>query len=158
MTANIAIYPGTFDPITKGHSDVIARANRLFDKVIVAVADNLDKQPFLDLQQRLALVESVVDSMDRVEVTNFSGLLVDCAKQHQASIIIRSMRAVSDFDYELQLASMNRRLQADIETLFLPPAEEYAFISSTLVKEISQLGGDISQFVEPQVAKVLAGN
>ncbi|MCW8887823.1 MAG: pantetheine-phosphate adenylyltransferase, partial [Gammaproteobacteria bacterium] len=150
-----AIYPGTFDPITNGHSDLIERATRLFDRTIVAVAANPKKTPMFDLQERIALAEQVLGDMKGVEVLGFDSLLADFARQHHVNVILRGLRAVSDFEYEFQLAGMNRQLAAEIETIFLTPAEKYTFISSSLVKEVSSLGGDISQFVNPIVDAAL---
>ena len=148
-----AIYPGTFDPVTNGHGDLIKRASRLFDEVIVGVAASPSKQPRFDLAKRVAMIEHVTRSLNNVKVVGFNGLLVDFAQQYQAKVLIRGLRAVSDFDYEFQLANMNRRLSPDLETVFLTPAEENSFISSTLVKEVALHGGDVSQFVD-QIVKV----
>ncbi|HIP53278.1 MAG TPA: pantetheine-phosphate adenylyltransferase [Chromatiales bacterium] len=150
-----AVYPGTFDPVTNGHSDLIARAARLFDKVIVAVAANPSKQPAFDLAQRVQLVRKVSEGVPRVEVMEFDCLLVDFVHQQGADVILRGLRAVSDFEYEFQLAGMNRRLAPDVETAFLTPAEQFAFISSGLVREIASLGGDVSEFVHPEVEAAL---
>lgn len=147
----ISIYPGTFDPITKGHTDLVQRATQLFDRVIVAVAISPTKKPVFSLEQRLAMARTVLAGNDRVEVLPLEGLLVEFARIHQAKAIIRGLRAVSDFDYEFQLAGMNRKLAPEIETLFLTPAEKYAYISSSLVREIAALGGDVSAFVDAQV-------
>lgn len=151
-----AIYPGTFDPITNGHADLIERAAKLFQHVVIGIAANPSKQPRFSLEERVALVNKVTAHLDNVDVVGFSGLLVDFAKQQQASVLVRGLRAVSDFEYEFQLANMNRRLSPDLESVFLTPAEENAFISSTLVKEVALHGGDVSQFVSPQVAQALA--
>ena len=153
----IAVYPGTFDPFTNGHSDLVERAASLFDKVIVAIAANPGKTPLFDLQQRVTMAETVLDGLDNIEVCGFADLLVDFARKKQANVILRGLRVVSDFEYEMQLASMNRHLASDIETLFLTPAEQYSFISSSLVKEIAQHGGDVSEFVHPSVAEQLSG-
>ena len=153
-----AIYPGTFDPITNGHSDLISRAARLFDQVVVAVAIDTVKPTCLDVEQRVALAEKVVEGHENVSVTAFRGLLVGFCEQQQAGIVIRGLRAVSDFEYEFQLASMNRRLAPQIETLFLTPAEQYSFISSSLVREIARLGGDVAEFVHPDVQRALSAN
>ncbi len=150
-----AVYPGTFDPITNGHVDLIQRAVRLFDRVIVAVAANPGKAPAFPLEQRVALARDVVDGLPNVEVLSFDTLLVDFLHQCGASVILRGLRAVSDFEYEFQLASMNRQLAPDIETVFLTPAEQYAFVSSSLVREIAALGGDVSPFVHPKVVAAL---
>ena len=153
---NIAIYPGTFDPITHGHTDLIQRASRLFDRVIVAVAAKPGKSPLFNLDERLALAKTVLAGQDNVEVCGFEGLLVEFARQKGAKAILRGLRAVSDFDYEFQLAGMNRKLASDIETLFLTPAEQYANISSSLVREIAALGGDVSPFVHKKIVAELA--
>ncbi len=142
-----AIYPGTFDPVTNGHLDLIARASRLYDKVIVAVAVNRGKTPLFSLDERVALAKAVTPEFSNVQVIGFDNLLVDCANQHGANVILRGLRAVSDFEYEFQLAGMNRRLAPQLETVFLTPAEQYEFISSSMIREIAQLGGDVSCFV-----------
>jgi pantetheine-phosphate adenylyltransferase len=152
---NIVLYPGTFDPITKGHEDLIERACRLFDKVVVAIAANPGKAPLFSLQQRVALAQNVLANNPKVEIKGFSNLLVDFAKQEGARVILRGLRAVSDFEYEFQLANMNRRLSIDIETLFLTPAEQYTYISSTMIKEVARLGGNITDCVHPLVADAL---
>lgn len=150
-----AVYPGTFDPITNGHTDLVARAGRLFDRIIVAVADNPKKQPLFTLNERIALARAVFADMPNVSVCGFSGLLVDFVHEKQAQVILRGLRAVSDFEYEFQLATMNRRLAPEVETVYLTPAEQNTFISSSLVREIALLGGDVSQFVHPAVAEAL---
>ena len=150
-----AIYPGTFDPITNGHSDLILRASRLFDRVVVAVATGTEKAPVFNLEERVALAREVLAEQSNVDVCPFDTLLVDFARQQQADEILRGLRAVSDFEYEFQLASMNRHLAPDVETMFLTPAEEYAYISSSLVREIAQLGGDVSPFVHEKVVAAL---
>jgi len=150
-----AIYPGTFDPITNGHLDLIARASRLYHKVIVAVAVNRGKAPLFSLDERVDLVKAVVAEYPNVEVIGFGNLLVDCAKQQGANVILRGLRAVSDFEYEFQLAGMNRRLAPDLETVFLTPAEQYEFISSSMIREIAQLNGDVSCFVPDLVHQSL---
>ncbi len=150
-----AIYPGTFDPITNGHIDLVARASQLFDRVIVAVAINPSKAPIFSLDERVALAKQTLSELDNVEVCGFEGLLVDVAKQKHAKVIIRGLRAVSDFEHEFQLAGMNRKMQPDIETLFLTPAEQFTYISSSLVREIASLGGDVAEFVPPCVVKAL---
>jgi pantetheine-phosphate adenylyltransferase len=142
-----AIYPGTFDPITNGHVDLIARASRLYYKVIVAVAVNRGKAPLFSLDERVDLAKSVVSEFSNVLVIGFDNLLVECAKQQGANVILRGLRAVSDFEYEFQLAGMNRRLAPELETVFLTPAEQYGFISSSMIREIAQLNGDVSCFV-----------
>jgi len=152
-----AIYPGTFDPITNGHLDLVARAARIFDRVIVAVADNKNKIPLFNMAERLQLAAEAVSEIEGVvEVVGFESLLVECAKQHGASVILRGLRAVSDFEFEFQLAGMNRHLDKDLETLFLTPSEKYAFISSSVIREIARLHGDISPFVTDRVNAALA--
>jgi len=150
-----AIYPGTFDPVTNGHTDLIERASHLFSEVIVGVAASPSKKPRFDLAQRVAMLEEVTKSLPNIKVVGFSGLLVDFAKSHQANVLIRGLRAVSDFEYEFQLANMNRRLSPELESVFLTPAEENSFISSTLVKEVALHQGDVSQFVHPVVKQAL---
>jgi len=151
-----AIYPGTFDPITLGHADLIARASQLFGRVVVAVAASPGKQPVFTLDERLAMARRALADLSGVEICPFEGLLVELARQKQARVILRGLRAVSDFDYEFQLAGMNRKLAPDVETLFLTPAEQYANISSSLVREIAALGGDVSPFVHDDIAAELA--
>jgi pantetheine-phosphate adenylyltransferase len=150
-----AIYPGTFDPITHGHNDLIQRAVHLFDHVIVAVAANPTKKPFFPLEARIALTRVVLKEHGNVEVCGFDTLLAHYAAERDAQVIVRGLRAVSDFEYEFQLASMNRRLAPKVETLFLTPAEQYAYISSSLVREIAALGGDVSAFVHEEVKQAL---
>lgn len=152
---NIAIYPGTFDPITFGHIDLIERAAGMFDKVIVAIAANLKKQPVFSLTERVDLASQVLSHVKNVSVSGFENLLTDFAKVHEANIILRGLRAVSDFDYEFQLAGMNRRLAPHIESMFLMPAENYTYLSSSFVREIASLGGDVGQFVPKQVVVAL---
>jgi pantetheine-phosphate adenylyltransferase len=149
--SNIAIYPGTFDPITLGHSDLVERAARLFDQVIVAIAASPGKQPVFSLEERLALAQKALAHIPNATILAFEGLLVQFAQAHGANIIIRGLRAVSDFEYEFQLAGMNRKLSPEIETLFLTPAEQYSYISSSLVREVAALGGDVSAFVHPHI-------
>jgi pantetheine-phosphate adenylyltransferase len=143
----IAVYPGTFDPMTNGHIDVIERASKLFDKIIVGIAENKQKKPFLSLADRLELGKALFTGIPNIHVESFSGLLVDFALKMNAHVIIRGLRAVSDFEYEFQLARMNKDLSPEIETLFMIPHERYAFVSSSLVREIATLGGDIGKFV-----------
>lgn len=150
-----AIYPGTFDPVTNGHADLIERAAKLFKHVVIGIALNPSKKPRFSLDERVELLKTVTAHLDNVEVVGFSGLLVDFAKDQQASVLVRGLRAVSDFEYEFQLANMNRRLSPDLESVFLTPAEENSFISSTLVKEVAHHGGDVSQFVHIDVANAL---
>ena len=147
----IAVYPGTFDPITNGHIDLVSRAARVFTKVIVAIAESPHKKPLLSLDERILLSRNELSALENVEVLGFSTLLVDFVQQIGAGVLIRGLRAVSDFEYEFQLASMNRHLAPNVETLFLTPDEEYSFISSSLVKEIARLDGDVSEFVSEEV-------
>jgi len=151
----IAIYPGSFDPITNGHIDLIHRACKLFDKVIIAITQNASKTSLLSIDQRIEAIEASITSINNTQVLNFNSLLVDFVRDHNAQIIIRGLRAVSDFDYEFQLSGMNKRLNPGIETLFMTPSEEFANISSSLVREIFSLGGDISAFVPTPVTKIL---
>lgn len=146
----IAVYPGTFDPITMGHEDIVRRAANLFDEVIVAVAGSTSKQTLFSLQERVALAESVFDG-DNIRVVGFDGLLMQFVQAQGAQMVIRGLRAASDFEYEFQLAGMNRKLYPKLETLFMTPAEEFMFISSSLVREVARLGGDVNQFVSPGV-------
>jgi pantetheine-phosphate adenylyltransferase len=150
-----AIYPGSFDPITNGHLDVIERASKLFDEVIVAVADNGEKQPLFTLEERLALLRTTIGAHAAVRIGQFDGLLVDFAVAEKANAVIRGLRAVSDFEFEFQMALMNRKLQGTVETIFLMPKEDYTYLSSRLVKEIARLGGDVSKFVPGEVALAL---
>ncbi|MEE4638793.1 MAG: pantetheine-phosphate adenylyltransferase [Wenzhouxiangella sp.] len=154
---SIAIYPGTFDPLTNGHTDLVARASRIFSLVVVAIAESPHKQPAFGLQQRIELARHVLSEAGivNVDVVGFDCLLADFVAQRGAGVILRGLRAVSDFEYEFQLASMNRHLAIDVETMFLTPDEEHSFISSTLVKEIARLGGDVRKFVHPGVATAL---
>lgn len=148
---NRVVYPGTFDPITRGHEDLVRRASTLFDEVIVAVADSRGKQPFFDVDERVAMAKETLAAFPNVRVEGFSGLLMEFLRKHDAKIILRGLRAISDFEYEFQLAGMNRNLYPDVETLFLTPAEQYMFISATMVREIASLGGDVSPFVNAAV-------
>src|SRR5204862_4348946 len=150
-----AIYPGSFDPVTNGHLDVIDRARKLFDEVIVAVAHNDQKQPLFSLDERLAFLEGTVGKLDKVEIAPLDGLLVDFAVTRQATAVIRGLRAVSDFEFEFQMALMNRKLEAGVETIFLMPKEEYTYLSSRIVKEIARLGGNVNDFLPVQVAAAL---
>ncbi len=152
----VAVYPGTFDPITNGHSDLVSRASKLFDRVVVAIAASPSKAPLFELQQRIEMAQLVLAEFDNVEVCGFSELLVDFVREKQANVILRGLRVVSDFEYEMQLASMNRHLATDIETLFLTPSEKSSFISSTLVREIASHHGDVSQFVHQSVVNALS--
>ena len=151
----VAIYPGTFDPITNGHADLIQRARRRFDRVIVAVAGSTGKSTCFTLEERVSLARTAVSKIDDVEVMGFDGLLVKFAEAQGAGVILRGLRAVSDFEYEFQLASMNRKLAPGVETMFLTPDEGYSFISSSLVREIASLGGDVRSFVHPAVQEAL---
>ncbi len=150
-----AMYPGTFDPITLGHEDLVRRATRLFDKVVVAIAANPSKEPMFSLDERVSLAQEVLGGLDSVEVMGYSGLTVDFAKEHGLQAIVRGLRAISDFEYEFQLANMNRHLTDEVESVFLTPTETYTYISSSLVREICSLGGDISEFVSPKVKQAL---
>ena len=150
-----AIYPGTFDPVTSGHTDLVHRAAQLFDHVIVAVAANTTKTPAFSLDERVEMAHTVLADIKNVEICGFDSLLVHFAAERGARVILRGLRAVSDFEYEFQLAGMNRKLAPKIETLFLMPAEQYAYISSSLVREIARLGGDVSEFVHPHVKAAL---
>jgi pantetheine-phosphate adenylyltransferase len=150
-----AMYPGTFDPITNGHLDLVRRAARLFDRVVVAVAASPNKAPMFTLEERIAMARSALGDVRNVAVDGYYGLTVDYVREHGLGVIIRGLRAVSDFEYEFQLATMNRHLQPDVETIFLTPAEEYTFVSSTFVREIGVLGGDIAPFVPAAVAEAL---
>lgn len=145
------VYPGTFDPLTRGHEDLIRRAGRLFDEVIVAIAESKNKQPFFSLAERVDLAQQVLRPYANVRVTGFTGLLMEFVRDQQCHVILRGLRAVSDFEYEFQLAGMNRGLHPEVETLFLTPAEEYLFISASMVKEVAILGGDVSRFVHPLI-------
>jgi len=151
----VAVYPGTFDPVTHGHTDLVTRAARVFDHVIVAIAESPHKTPFFSLQKRIDLTKTQLGGLDNIEIVGFSNLLVDFVRERGAGVIVRGLRAASDFEYEFQLASMNRNLCEDIETMFLTPDENYGFISSTLVREVARLGGDVSQFVGAEVAAAL---
>jgi pantetheine-phosphate adenylyltransferase len=150
-----AMYPGTFDPVTRGHEDLVRRATKLFDEIVVAIATNPDKTPLFSLEERVALASDVLKDLPGVSVTGYEGLTVDFARERGLSTIIRGLRAVSDFEYEFQLATMNRHLADQVETVFLTPTENYTFVSSSLVREIARLGGDVSAFVHPRVAEGL---
>ncbi len=153
--SRIAIYPGSFDPITNGHIDLIKRASKLFDLVIIGITQNRKKQAFLDIGTRITAAQTVVQEINNVKVMSFDSLLVDFAKEQNAQVILRGLRAVSDFEYEFQLSGMNKHLNPNIETIFMTPAEQYANISSSLVKEILTLGGDVSEFVPKSVETLL---
>ena len=150
-----AMYPGTFDPITLGHEDLVRRASRLFDKVVVAVAANPGKEPMFALDERVALAKQALAEFDNVEITGYTGLTIQFALDNDLRVIVRGLRAISDFEYEFQLANMNRHLTDEVESVFLTPAESYTYISSSLVREIAMLGGDIAEFVSPQVRDAL---
>ena len=152
----VALYPGTFDPITNGHTDLIRRASRLFDRIVLAIAANPEKTPLFSLEERLSLAREVLADDNGVSVEGFDDLLINCVRRHGASVILRGLRAVSDFEYEFQMAGMNKRLGPEIETAFLPASERDTFISASLVKEVASLGGDVSEFVHPHVAAALA--
>jgi len=150
-----AMYPGTFDPFTNGHNDLVRRACRIFDHVVVAIAANPGKAPLFTLEQRMALARQVLADVPNVEVAGYSGLTVNFAREHGLNAIVRGLRAVSDFEFEFQLATMNRHLSSEVETVFLTPTEQFNFISSTLIREIASLGGDIREFVHPLVAEAI---
>ncbi len=150
-----AVYPGTFDPLTKGHEDLVARAAKLFGEVIVAVAHSQSKRPFFTLEERVGLAKDVLSAYPNVKVTGFGGLLSEFLKAEDASVILRGLRAVSDFEYEFQMAGMNRKLNPGVETMFLTPSDKYMFISATIVREIATLGGDVRDFVHPLVVTAL---
>ncbi len=151
-----AVYPGTFDPLTRGHEDLVRRASSLFDSLIVGVADSSAKRPFFTRHERIDLAAAVLADLKNVKVAGFGGLLIDFVREHGARVILRGLRAVSDFEYEFQLAGMNRSLYPDLETVFLTPSEQHMFISATLVREIAMLGGDVSKFVHPLVSRRLS--
>ena len=153
MNNKLAIYPGTFDPLTRGHEDLARRCAGMFERVIIGVADSSGKRPLFNLEERVELAREVLSDLPNVEVYGFSGLLIDFVREHNSHIIVRGLRAVSDFEYEFQMAGMNRRLYPDVETLFLTPGEEFMFLSATIVREIGLLGGDVSTFVQPVVAE-----
>jgi pantetheine-phosphate adenylyltransferase len=146
-----AVYPGTFDPLTHGHEDIVTRAARLFDKVIVGIAESSAKRPIFSLDERVAIAREVLGPLGNVEVRRFSGLLVNFVRECKGDVVVRGLRAVSDFDYEFQLAGMNRQLMPELETIFMTPVDHHQFVSGTLVREIATLGGDVSKFVSPAV-------
>ena len=150
-----AVYPGTFDPLTRGHEDLVRRAATLFDRLVVAIADSKAKRPFFTLEERIAMANEVLGDMKNVQVVGFSSLLTEFVRKQGARVVLRGLRAVSDFEYEFQLAGMNRNLYPQMETIFLTPSEQHMFISATLVREIASLGGDVSKFVHPHVVKKL---
>jgi len=151
----IVLYPGTFDPITKGHMDLVQRACRLFDKVIIAIAESSSKNPMFSMDERVNLVREIFKGNTQVQVEGFNGLLAHFAKEKNALAVLRGIRAVSDFEFEFQLANMNRHLDPDLESIFLTPSEKYSYISSSLVREVASLGGDITAFVDPIVQAAL---
>lgn len=151
----VVIYPGTFDPITLGHVDLIHRASHLFDRLIIGIAKNENKEPLFTFEERLALVRRLFSDLPHIEISGFQGLLADFAKEKEANIILRGLRVVSDFDYEFQMASMNRTLDVNLETVFLMPAEQYTYVSSTLVREIASKSGNVSRFVPPIVEEAI---
>ncbi|MCR2745177.1 pantetheine-phosphate adenylyltransferase [Limnobacter parvus] len=147
----VAVYPGTFDPLTRGHEDLVRRGAKIFDKLVVGVADSPNKKPFFSMDERVQIAREVLSHYPNVEVKGFRGLLKDFVRENNANVIIRGLRAVSDFEYEFQMAGMNRYLLPDVETMFLTPSDQYQFISGTIVREIASLGGDVSKFVFPSV-------
>ena len=154
-TPRVAVYPGTFDPITHGHTDLVTRAARVFEQVVVGIAESPHKTPCFSLEERIDLANTQLRHLDNIRIVGFSNLLVDFVRDNDAGVIMRGLRAVSDFEYEFQLASMNRNLCEEVETMFLTPDEKYGFISSTLVREVARLGGDVSQFVGPEIQLAL---
>ena len=150
-----AIYPGTFDPLTRGHEDLVRRAASLFDQVVVGIAQSRAKKPFFSLEERVEIAREVLGHYPNVRVASFSGLLKDFVREQDGRVIVRGLRAVSDFEYEFQMAGMNRHLLPDVDTLFMTPSDQYQFISGTIVREIAQLGGDVSKFVFPSVDRWL---
>ncbi len=154
MTA-IAIYPGTFDPVTMGHIDICERALKMFDRIVIGVADSLAKEPFFDIDERIEMLNMVFDDNQKISVKPFSGLLIEFARECGARVIVRGLRAISDFEYEVQLAGMNNSLAQEIETVFLTAAQRYAFVSSSLVREIARLDGDVSEFLHPEILQRL---
>jgi len=151
----IAVYPGTFDPLTRGHEDLVRRCSGLFDQMIVGVADSRTKKPFFSMEERLSIANEVLGHYPNVKVESFTGLLKDFVRKHDARVIVRGLRAVSDFEYEFQMAGMNRYLMPEVETLFLTPSDQYQFISGSIVREIAMMGGDVSKFVFPSVEQWL---
>lgn len=155
MRETVAVYPGTFDPFTRGHEDLVRRGSRLFDRLIVGIARSRGKMPLFELEERIEIAREVCAPFPNVEVMGFEGLLMNFLKANDARVILRGLRAVSDFEYEFQMAGMNRKLYPEVETVFLTPGDEYMFISATMVREIARLGGDIEKFVQPQVTRRL---
>lgn len=156
MSKSIAVYPGTFDPLTSGHEDLVKRASSLFERVIIGVAESRTKHPMFSLAERVNIAREVLTGYPNIEIHGFDCLLMDFMRQHGASVIMRGLRAVSDFEYEFQMAGMNRNLYPDVETVFLTPSDQYMFVSATMVREIASLGGDVSKFVPAQVQQRLA--
>jgi pantetheine-phosphate adenylyltransferase len=157
MSKGIAVYPGTFDPLTRGHEDLVRRASGLFERLVIGVAESRGKKPLFTLAERVEMAKDVLKAYPNIEIHGFDCLLMDFLRQHGASVILRGLRAVSDFEYEFQMAGMNRNLYPDVETVFLTPSEQYMFVSATMVREIAVLGGDVSKFVQPPVQARLAG-
>ena len=155
LNHRVAIYPGTFDPITRGHEDLVRRAGGLFDKLILAIAESPSKRPYFTLDERVEMAGEILADMKNVEIVGFNTLLMDFVHERGAKVIVRGLRAVSDFEYEFQMAGMNRSLYPEVETVFLTPGEQYMFISATMVREIARLGGDVGKFVQPSVNKRL---
>ncbi|HEX5674472.1 MAG TPA: pantetheine-phosphate adenylyltransferase [Azonexus sp.] len=155
LNHRVAIYPGTFDPITRGHEDLVRRAGSLFDKLILAIAESPSKRPYFTLDERVEMAKEILADMKNVEIVGFNTLLMDFVHERGAKVIVRGLRAVSDFEYEFQMAGMNRSLYPEVETVFLTPGEQYMFISATMVREIARLGGDVGKFVQPSVNKRL---
>jgi len=156
MSKSVAVYPGTFDPLTSGHEDLVKRASSLFERVIIGVAESRSKRPMFSLAERVEIAREVLTGYPNIEIHGFDCLLMDFMRQHGASVIMRGLRAVSDFEYEFQMAGMNRNLYPDVETVFLTPSDQYMFVSATMVREIASLGGDVSKFVPAQVQQRLA--
>lgn len=156
MSKSVAVYPGTFDPLTSGHEDLVKRASSLFERVIIGVAESRTKRPMFSLAERVEIAREVLTGYPNIEIHGFDCLLMDFMRQHGASVIMRGLRAVSDFEYEFQMAGMNRNLYPDVETVFLTPSDQYMFVSATMVREIASLGGDVSKFVPQQVQRRLA--
>jgi len=157
MSKGIAVYPGTFDPLTRGHEDLVRRASGLFERLVIGVAESRGKKPLFTLAERVEMAKDVLKTYPNIEIYGFDCLLMDFLRQHGANVILRGLRAVSDFEYEFQMAGMNRNLYPDVETVFLTPSEQYMFVSATMVREIAVLGGDVSKFVQPPVQDRLAG-
>jgi pantetheine-phosphate adenylyltransferase len=151
----VAIYPGTFDPVTLGHVDIMRRASSLFDRLVVAVLENAEKTPLFDGQRRAEMIRDATDQVGKVDVAVFDGLLVDFARSHDARLVVRGLMAISDFEYELQMAMMNRRLHPDLETVFMTPGEDFSYLSSRLVREVARLGGNVESMVPPAAARAL---